>query len=98
VHERPEIIALARLLAHPSPEVRDPAMDVLDRSGLPAITVLTAKLNHQEGSVRLDAVTALGEMGPKARAAVPALESRLKDKKGSVIQAAFEALKKIRGE
>ncbi len=44
------------------------------------------------------AVRTLGEIGPTAKAAIPALETMLKDEDAYVRSAAAEALKKIRGE
>ena len=50
---------------------------------------------HQDKRVRVDAVSALGEIGPAAKAAVPALTELLNDNDEDVRRAAASAVKKI---
>jgi HEAT repeat protein len=64
-----------------------------------AVKVLTAALTDEQSAVRCDAADALGEMGPKARAAVPALIALMKrttsDDRSQDREAARQALRKI---
>src|SRR5262249_18024736 len=59
---RAEVISVARL--HPGFQ--------LSRLGRPAVPVLLAALKHEDAAVRLQAVSALERIGPRARAALPA--------------------------
>jgi HEAT repeat protein len=64
-----------------------------------AVTVLTVALMDEDSTVRCDAADALGEIGPKAKTAVPALRALLQRVKGGNHiqdrQAALQALKRI---
>jgi HEAT repeat protein len=64
-----------------------------------AVKVLTAALTGEQSADRCAAADALGEMGPKAKAAVPALIAMAKKKTGDDhfldLEAARRALKKI---
>jgi hypothetical protein len=64
-----------------------------------AVKVLTAALTGEQSADRCDAADALGEMGPKAKAAVPALIAMAKKKTGDDQfldrAAARQALRKI---
>ncbi|HEY4308405.1 MAG TPA: HEAT repeat domain-containing protein [Pirellulales bacterium] len=63
-----------------------------------AIPVLSDLLKDGKTDVtRIEAATALGDLGAKAKGGVPALERALKDEDPAVRDAATEALKKIRG-
>jgi HEAT repeat protein len=63
-----------------------------------AILTLVAKLRHPLAEVRWNAVTVLGEFGPEAEAAVPALQSLLRDPNDQVARAVPRALCRIRPE
>jgi len=64
-----------------------------------AVKVLRATLTDKQSSVRCDAADALGEMGSKAKAAVPTLIEMMQKKTGNDrfadIEAAVQALRKI---
>jgi hypothetical protein len=64
-----------------------------------AVKVLTASLTDEQSAVRCAAADALGEMGPKAKAAVPALIAMTKKKTGDDRfldrEGARQALRKI---
>jgi len=66
--------------------------------GEPAISSLTARLGAEETPIRAAAARALGEVGPQARTARPALYELLKDPDSSVRAAAEAALDSIREE
>jgi HEAT repeat protein len=58
-------------------------------------TLIAAFKGTRDANGRADFVRALGEIGPAAKASVPALTEALKDKAENVRNAATEALKKI---
>jgi HEAT repeat protein len=67
-----------------------------DRRGDQVVAALTESLKDDDAFVRRDAARALGDIGPGAREAVPALTtSARKDKNTHVRQAAADALKRI---
>jgi HEAT repeat protein len=81
--------------------LREAAIGALAKMGTgtsAAMEVLTAELTRKPSLCPQEAAYALGEMGPAAQAAVPALEAALKSDNDWVRRAAAEALKKIRGE
>jgi HEAT repeat protein len=59
------------------------------------VPALAEALGDENGYVRHDAATALGQLGPDARAAVPALVAALGDRDRGVRRAAATALPKI---
>ena len=59
------------------------------------VQALIAKLDDPQVQVRLEAAIALGELGNKARAAVPKLEELINDTGGDVCNAAADAYSKI---
>jgi hypothetical protein len=59
---------------------------------------LSAGLGHEGAAVRLGAATALGALGPSARAAVPALRALQDDPDARVREAARDALARIQPE
>ena len=63
-----------------------------------AMVTLTELLKHENKDVRQAAAEALGEIGPAAKAVIPALTELLKDKNEWVLKAAAEALEKIKKE
>ena len=59
------------------------------------VSELVKDLNDQRADVRINAARALGEIGPEAKAAVPALIETLKDEEASVRSSAAFALSRI---
>src|SRR5262249_46536177 len=85
---RAEVISVARL--HPGFQ--------LSRLGRPAVPVLLAALKHEDAAVRLQAVSALGRIGPRARAPLPALaDAARNDRSGLVRVRAAVALARLDG-
>jgi HEAT repeat protein len=56
---------------------------------------LVEQLADADWRVRLEAARAIGALGRRARAAVPALEERITDDNGDVCNAAAEAMSRI---
>jgi HEAT repeat protein len=86
-----------QLIQHRSPQVREKAVDALVQYGkgqVPALTVIVE--NKAAGPGRLAACRALGEIGPGAKAAAPALAQALRDSAWNDRDAAAEALGRIR--
>jgi HEAT repeat protein len=61
----------------------------------PEIAELVARLSDADPARRLAAARALGELGPRAAAAVSALEAAITDDDGDVCNAAAQALSRI---
>ena len=59
------------------------------------VNSLIEKLKDPDEEVRQNAAKALGEIGPEAKAAIPALREALKDDYKAVRKAAEDALKEI---
>ena len=66
-----------------------------DEGPPPELAELLAKLSDDDWQVRLAAARAIGDLGPRAASAVPALEERIVDENGDVCNAAAEAMSKI---
>lgn len=77
--------------------VRQTAAEALVKLGVPgrAVPVLIASLEDKHWCNRRWAAKILGDVGPPAKAAIPALRKALKDEHAEVREAATEALKKI---
>lgn len=73
--------ALAKLLSDPSPIVRIAAAQALCDWGQEnqALPVLVEALRHKSDTVRLNAAIALGQIGDKARPALPQLRAAMQD-------------------
>jgi HEAT repeat protein len=71
-----------------------PLTDNLIQTALP---VLSEGLKHSREFVRIEAAMALGELGPKAQGALPALQTAAGDTSAAVRSAATAAIKKIKG-
>jgi HEAT repeats len=69
----------------------------LARIGPAALPALTALLSHDDRYVRMSAVNAIGNMGPQAKSAVPALSNALNDTDPIVGKFAGLALERIEG-
>ena len=65
------------------------------RAGEAFVQALTRAISDADFQVRRDAAHVLGKLGPKARAAEPALRKALKDEEAAVREAAAQALKRI---
>jgi HEAT repeat protein len=91
------IPALTKALKDKNPDVRSAAGASLAKLGLPdkGLPVLIAVLEGPEWYYRKRVAIMLGEVGPPAKAAIPALKQALKDRHREVGWAAAEALKKI---
>jgi len=61
----------------------------------PELAGLLRELDHEDWQVRLAAARAIGELGPRAVSAIPALEERIVDPNGDVCNAAAQAMSKI---
>lgn len=59
------------------------------------VDALIAQLDDADAKVRLHAALALGELGGRAKAAVPKLEALINDTDGDVCNAAADAYSKI---
>lgn len=109
-HAREAAPALIQMLRDTSKLSEDPrprqwAVSALGRMRAKEATQILAEIvENLEPSVTLDAIHALGDIGPDAKAAMPSLEELIKLKiRGSSIDpvlrdAAVEALARIRGE
>ena len=87
---------LVKMLQSTNPDVARGAAHDLIMSGATAVPVLLKLLQEGSASVRGYAIQILGEIGPAAKDAVPALEAALQD--ASLRPAAETALQKIRGQ
>jgi HEAT repeat protein len=61
----------------------------------PELAELLHKLGDEDWQVRLAAARAIGDLGPQAVSAIPALEELIVDQNGDVCNAAAEAMSKI---
>lgn len=77
-------------------DVREAATNALREIGKPAVIHLIKALKNRDEWVRLQAAEALGDIGPDAREAVPALREALEDNDWAVRRDASAALKKIK--
>jgi len=75
--------------------VQTNAAAALTRIGAPAVPALIELLKHAREVVRMLAAGALGDMGPEARAALPALRKAGEDSSPDVREAAKEAIRNI---
>jgi hypothetical protein len=78
--------------AAPSPK---PAAEDQPRPSEKVVKAHLRDLNDADAQVRREAAEALGELGPNARAAAPALRKALRDKNEAVRDAAAKALEQI---
>ena len=78
-------------------DLRLEAAMALARIGAASVDSLRGRVGHADAGVRLWAVRSLGEIGPSAKDAIPALEGAAGDADAGVRDAAARALKKIRG-
>jgi HEAT repeat protein len=90
------IPTVAGVLADADMTVRGLAWKVLPQLGPEAVKVLIPLAKKGDTSTRCRAIDALGEMGPAAKAAIPALREAMKDVSKPVRIAAGRALTKVR--
>jgi len=80
----------------PGGDLIEAAMKLAPAKGEPGVLVLAKILKNTDAEVRIRAAKLLGEMGAKASKAMPALQASLQDKNEKVIDAAFDAILKIK--
>jgi HEAT repeat protein len=80
----------------PGGDLIEAAMKLAPAKGEPGVLVLAKILKDTDAEVRISAAKLLGDMGAKASKAMPALQSALQDKNEKVIDAAFDAILKIK--
>jgi HEAT repeat protein len=86
--------ALRQALCDEAPRVARDAADLLARFGAPAADMLAAAVQDPQATDRAWSVRCLGEIGPKARAAIPALMGALKEEKTDLrLEAAWALLR-----
>jgi Protein kinase domain/HEAT repeats len=97
---RTSVPALLATLRGPELTLRDRALDALasiDQKALvtDGVPLLIAEMHDGTPAGRIQAIRAVGLIGPEAKAAVPALAEALKDPSAKVSECAREALTKI---
>ena len=80
----------------PGGDLIEASMKLAPAKGEPGVLVLAKLLKNTDAEVRARAAKLLGEMGAKAIKAMPALQGALQDKNEKVIDAAFDAILKIK--
>jgi HEAT repeat protein len=99
VREVPSILPqLSEALKSKSYKVREDLVTVLEKMGPDGVPGLILALKDPEARVRYYAAKALGRLGRKARAAIPALEEAQLNETRAYPGAAAEALLAIRGQ
>lgn len=87
------VMALTQAVEDSHPEVRKQAIASLERFGTNGIGGLVNALSHPDRETRRMAAVALGNIGPSAKAALPALNELARE--ASVYEAALDAFTKI---
>ena len=80
----------------PGGDLVEASMKLALKKGEPGVLILAKLLKNTNEVVRINAAKLLGEMGPNAIKAMPALQNALQDKNEKVIDAAFDAILKIK--
>lgn len=80
----------------PGGDLIEASMKLAPAKGEPGVLVLAKILKNKDAEVRIRAAVLLGGMGAKASKAMPALQGALQDKNEKVIDAAFDAILKIK--
>jgi HEAT repeat protein len=88
---QPAVVALRQ----PAARIHRAAMVVFKKLGTVGASALAKELRNEDAQVRQRAAIALAELGPKAKAAVPALISALRDPDPGVRRMAASALGEI---
>jgi HEAT repeat protein len=94
----PALDDLAKLLADKDERTRRTAGETLVRIGGKSVPALTAALDSKSRDAREVAVVALGEMGPLAKPALPALKKRLTDRDPKVKELAKVTVLRIEAQ
>jgi HEAT repeat protein len=87
----PAVAELRKAAKNEDPEVRHRAQAVLDTITL-SVDYLVDGLKDDDAAVRKESAEKLGELGDKAKSAIPALEEALKDKDEEVRDAVIVAI------
>ena len=95
IHPDPSVVvkALGKALADADPSVRVAALHTLTEYSKDAVPVLSEALENE--NTRYWSALALGELGPEAKAAVPALAKALSDERPTVQRELLIALARI---
>lgn len=80
----------------PGGDLIEASMKLAPAKGEPGVLILAKFLKDTDAEVRIRAANLLGEMGAKAIKAMPGLQQALQDKNEKVIDAAFDAILKIK--
>ena len=80
----------------PGGDLIEASMKLAPAKGEPGVLVLAKLLKNTDAEVRTRAANLLGKIGAKASKAMPALQAALQDKNEKVIDAAFDAILKIK--
>ena len=80
----------------PGGDLIEASMKLALMKGEPGVLVLAKLLKNTDAEVRISAAKLLGKMGDKAIKAMPVLQGALQDKNEKVIDAAFDAILKIK--
>lgn len=80
----------------PGGDLIEASMKLAPAKGEPGVLVLAKLLKNTDAEIRTRAANSLGKMGTKASKAMPALQAALQDKNEKVIDAAFDAILKIK--
>ena len=80
----------------PGGDLIEASMKLAPAKGEPGVLVLAKILKNKDAEVRIRAAVLLGGMGAKASKAMPSLQGALQDKNEKVIDAAFDAILKIK--
>jgi len=80
----------------PGGDLIEASMKLALKKGEPGVLILAKLLKNTNEEIRISAAKLLGEMGAKAIKAMPALQQALQDKNEKVIDAAFDAILKIK--
>ncbi|MEI7855168.1 MAG: HEAT repeat domain-containing protein [Planctomycetota bacterium] len=80
----------------PGGDLIEVSMKLAPAKGEPGVLVLAKLLKNTDAAVRIRAANLLGGMGAKAIKAMPELQAALQDKNEKVIDAAFDAILKIK--
>jgi len=80
----------------PGGDLIEASMKLAPAKGEPGVLVLAKLLKNTDAEVRIRSAKLLGGMGAKAIKAMPALQAALQDKNEKVIDAAFDAILKIK--
>jgi hypothetical protein len=92
----PDLVAALR--RETCPDLTPTFMEALAGIGPVGVTAIIGVLDDPNPEIRIAAITVLGQMGPEARGAVPAIRRFLDDGVQDVRIAAGNAIAKIEGE